>query len=179
MCRSGFSRGGLGLPPTGVQVGQNVEHLRHLIDATPPPSPPAECLGHRSAHDACSRIYRDPWGSGRYPRLPRGLGEGGVDQGPSPVDLVSRVEFGEQASRAVGSQDAGFVPAFEDTPGRSCRNRSPVPPGDPPRRCRGLEDKEDAGEDLAVIQRLASRKVEATLKRRWQQRLKAFPTGRR
>ena len=47
-----------------------------------------------------------------------------------------------------------------------------VVPGDA-----GLEDEQDAGEDLAVVQRLAAGEAEAAGRRRRHQRLHAFPKG--
>src|SRR5262249_46354966 len=47
-----------------------------------------------------------------------------------------------------------------------------VVPGDA-----GLEDEEDAGEDLAVVDGLAPGEAEAALGRRGQQGLEAFPQG--
>ena len=105
-----------------------------------------------------------------------GLGERGVDQAPPPVDPVGPVEFGEQHRMQLGP-DAGLVPAFQILPAgltaTAAQFRREVLPGDA-----GLEDEQDAGQDLPVIQRLASGKAEAALGRA-AATAQAVPTRRR
>ena len=78
-------------------------------------------LGIGQYDDACSYtgFTAIRGGSGRYPSPPSGgLGEGGVDQRPVAVDLVSRVEFGEQhrTCNMAGSRPPASCQSFEILP---------------------------------------------------------------
>ncbi len=89
----------------------------------------------------------------------RGLGEGGVDQGPLPVDRVGTVEFGQQ-DRVQLEPDTGPMPESQVGPAgpaaATAEFGGQIVPGDA-----GLEDEQDAREDLAVVQGLAAREAEA------------------
>ena len=92
-----------------------------------------------------------------------GLGEGGVDQRPLPIDRVGAVELGQQ-DRVQLAPDTGLMPGPQVGPAgltaAATELGGQVIPGDA-----GLEDEEDAGEDLAIVQGFAAREAEAA--RRW------------
>ena len=131
---------GPGLPPTGgmlvrtmncpsasLGVGRRCRRRqRNALDIGP-------------AHDACSRFYRDPWGSGRVRSSPpsRAVAKGAWSS-PSPVDPGQpRLEFGEQHLRGARlGPDANSVPAFENTPAVVLPQPQPSSAGRSPRRCR-------------------------------------------
>src|SRR5208282_3692506 len=103
----------------------------------------------------------------------RRFGEGSVDQGAVPVDLIRAVQLGQQHSVQL-DPDTGLVPGLQvivaGPAAAAAQLGGQIVPGNP-----GLEDEQDAGEDLTVIQRLASGKTEAALGRSWQQRFESLP----
>src|SRR5262249_51194968 len=103
----------------------------------------------------------------------RRLGEGSVDQSAVPIDLVRPVQFGQQQGVQL-DPDAGSVPKLQVvTAGLAATTPKfgrQVVPGNT-----GLEDEQDAGENLTVIQRLASGKTKAAPRMRRQQRLDSLP----
>jgi hypothetical protein len=101
------------------------------------------------------------------------LGEGRIDQGSFPIDLIGAVEFGQQ--HGVQFQPhARFVPESQMSPtgfaAAPAKFRGQVLPGDA-----GFEDEENAGEDLAPLQRLAAGEAKASLGGRWQQGFDPVP----
>src|SRR6185369_13632899 len=103
----------------------------------------------------------------------RRLGKGGVDQSAAPVDLVSAIQFGQQ-HRMQLHPHAGLVPSLQvvsaGLAATKAQFRRQVVPSDT-----RLEDEQNTGEDLAVIQGLASWKAKTTLGRRRQQRFETIP----
>src|SRR6185369_13335791 len=103
----------------------------------------------------------------------RRLGKGGVDQSAAPVDLVSAIQFGQQ-HRMQLHPHAGLVPSLQvvsaGLAATEAQFRRQVVPSDT-----RLEDEQNTGEDLAVIQGLASWKAKTTLGRRRQQRFETIP----
>jgi len=104
-----------------------------------------------------------------------GLAKGGVDQRPRPVDLVGPVEFGQQQGMQL-LPDPRPVPEAQVVAARlaaaAAEVGGQVVPGDA-----GLGHEQDAGEDLAVVQRLAAGEAEAARGRRGQQGLELLPQG--
>src|SRR5262245_54386963 len=72
--------------------------------------------------------------------------------------------------------DTGLVPGLQvimaGPAAAAAQLGGQVVPGNP-----SFENEQDAGENLTVIQRLATGKTEAALRRRRQQRLEALPQG--
>src|SRR5205085_1659431 len=103
----------------------------------------------------------------------RSLAKGSVDQRPRPVDLIGTIEFGEQQGMEF-LPDTSLVPEVEVVPAGLATAAAEVGgqlvPGDA-----GLEDEENAREDLAVVQWFAPREAETARGRRRQQRLDLFP----
>src|SRR5581483_1297992 len=91
------------------------------------------------------------------------LGERGVDQCPRPVDLVGVVEFRQEQSVQL-LPDASLIPQPQIVAAGFATAAAQfgwqVVPGDA-----GLEDEEDAGEGLAVIQGFTAGEAEAALRR--------------
>jgi hypothetical protein len=103
----------------------------------------------------------------------RGLAKGGVDERPRPVDRVGTVQFGqEQGVQAL--PDARLIPAPQvvaaGLAAAAAEVGGQVVPGDA-----GLEDEQDAGQDLAVVQGFAAGEAGAARRRRWQQGLHTLP----
>ena len=133
-----------------------------------------------------------PWASVStwclLPDLPRSVGFGPVSSPPSgalakEASIKARrqsiwsaaVEFGQQ-HRVQLPPDAGLVPEPQvvaaGLAATAAEFGGQVVPGDA-----GLEDEQDAGEDLAVVQGLAAGEAEAAWGRGRQQRLETFPQG--
>jgi len=100
------------------------------------------------------------------------FGERSVDQGSVPIDLVGGVEFNEQEGVQL-PPNAGLVPDLEVvTTGFAAATAEfgrQVVPGDA-----RLENEEDAGQDLAIVQVFATGKAETAWRRRRQQGLQPF-----
>jgi hypothetical protein len=96
----------------------------------------------------------------------RRLGEGGVDDRSAPVDLVGAIEFGQQDSMEL-LPDPGLIPLAQVVAAglatAAAQFGGQVVPGDA-----GLEDEQDAGEDLALVQGFAAGETE-TASGRWRQ----------
>src|SRR5262249_12539796 len=98
-----------------------------------------------------------------------------VDQGAAPVNLISAIEFGKQQGMQI-HPDAGLVPGLQivsaGLAATAPKFGRQIVPSDT-----GLEDEQNASENLAVVQRLAAGKPKTPLGRRRQQRLNSFPQG--
>ena len=121
---------------------------------------PAACWSGRRTHASClidvgrryRRRQRNALGIDQHmmlaPGLPRSVGFGPVSSPPSGAlakeasirarrQSIWSAPLSSASSTAYSAgPDAWLRASVWDSPGRSCRNRSPVPPGDPPRRCR-------------------------------------------
>ena len=81
------------------------------------------------------------------------FGEGGIDQGAFPIDLVGAIELGQEQGVEL-EPNAGVVPELQLLPTRFATPPAEfggqIIPGDA-----GLEYEENAGEDHAIVERLA------------------------
>src|SRR5439155_15283481 len=88
-----------------------------------------------------------------------GAAERRIDRAPLPIDLVGAAQLGQQ-QLVQALPNAGAVPVLETVEAghaaAAAHLLGEVLPGDA-----GLEDEEDAGEHLAVVQGLAAGEAEA------------------
>jgi hypothetical protein len=98
-----------------------------------------------------------------------------VDDRSHALDLVDALEFGEE-TLAEFFPDTSELPLAEASPAghvaAAAHFLGQVFPGEA-----GVEDEEDAGEALAVIDPFAFGVVDAAWFGRWQQRVNTFPQG--
>src|SRR5258708_20441939 len=170
----GFLPLGSRLATDGGHTRQDIEDLRDLVDV-------GGCYGRGQGnalaighHMVLAARLAPIRGIGARVLAPfRRLGEGSVDQGTFPVDQVRAVEFGQQQGMQP-DPDAGLVPGLQvmsaGLAATAAQFGRQVVPGHT-----GLEDEENAGENLAVIQGLASGKPEAALCMWRQQRRHPLP----
>jgi hypothetical protein len=101
------------------------------------------------------------------------FGEGGVDQGAFPIDLVGAVKFGQEEGVEF-EPHSRFVPDLQMMPtglaATATQFGRQIIPSDA-----GLEDEKDAGENHAIVERFAAWKAKSPGRMRRQQRLNAFP----
>src|SRR5579884_371931 len=101
--------------------------------------------------------------------------ERAVHGGPRPVDLVRPLQLGQQ-NRVEAVPDTGAIPRLEPAAaaaaGAAAHLARQVVPADA-----GLQDEQDAGEGLAVGQRLAAGVAEAAWLGRREQGLDPLPQG--
>lgn len=154
-----------------VDQGQQHRSLRHVgggVDS-----------GQRQAAGVRFQVLLDP----RTPAISRvwaaaldaaeGPREGRIDRRPRPVDPVGVVEVGQE-HLVEGEPDPGLLPVAESPPAghaaAAAHLDGEVLPGDA-----GLENEEDAGEHLAVVDRFAAGAAKATRLGGRQQRFDEFP----
>src|SRR5690349_17312635 len=89
------------------------------------------------------------------------LGEAGINQSAAPVDPVGAIKFCQEHGMQL-DPNAGLVPNLQVMSTRLAAAVAQVGRQIIPSNPR-LKDKENAGENLAVVERFASGKAEATL----------------
>ena len=153
---------------------QNVQDLCHVIDIgcrDGDVERDALSIGQDMVFASGFATIRRVW-AGIFASF-RCFGQGGVDQGAFPIDLVGAIEFG-QKERVQFEPHSGLVPELQmlsaGFAATAAEFGGQIIPGNA-----GLEYEEDAGENHAIIERFAPWKALPPWRMRRQQGLNTFP----